>query len=575
LNSPPRFSIVMPTYQRRDTVVRTVGALERQSRRDFEAIIVVDGSTDGTAAALRELRVTFPLTVLERSNQGGAAARNAGVTVATGELLVFLDDDMEADPQMLAEHDRSHAKGAEMVLGHLPLHPDSPTTLLSQGVGRWAERRRDHLSTCPTDVPAQELLTGQMSISRATFEQIGRFDVSFTRDGLYGGEDIDFGYRVRKAGLRVVFNVDAVSYQLYEVDPALYTHRTRQAGRAAEELRAKHHELTQDFSAGRVFTTRRSRIFFGALSLAPAALSWPLRALACHRVRNGRLDTRTYKLFFALQTMEYRRGIRQAQRELQAGSAVVLAYHAIADLRGDPVLAEYGVPPARFAEHLDALARRGRRFVTLEAALRFLDGEQTLPARGVLVTFDDTYTDLLSAGCPVLRERGIPAVAFAVAGRIGGTNDWDRPVGARALSLLDEEGLHAIAACGVTIGSHGLTHRRLVGLDPVELEEEVRGSAAQLVSIGLPRPVAFSYPYGVVSVESAAAVRKAGYAAAFTVHPGVVRKGANRYALPRVEVLASDTPRMLALKLATAAWPDPWRRAALRLGRAARAGSPL
>jgi peptidoglycan/xylan/chitin deacetylase (PgdA/CDA1 family) len=248
----------------------------------------------------------------------------------------------------------------------------------------------------------------------------------------------------------------------------------------------------------------------------------------------------------------------------------VLAYHAIADLRGDPILTQYGVPPDRFAEHLDALARRGRRFVTLEAALRFLDGEHTLPPRGVLITFDDAYVDLLSGACPLLRERGIPSVAFAVAGRIGGTNDWDRPVGARTLSLLDVEGLRAVAACGVTIGSHGLTHRRLVGLEAAELEEEVRGSAARLASIGLPRPSAFSYPYGVTNPESAAAVRDAGYAAAFTVDPGVVRRDTDRYALPRVEVLASDTPRMLALKLATASWPDRLRRAVLRLAVAGR-----
>ena len=55
-----RFSIVIPTYQRREIVSRSVTALNRQSFRDFEVVVVDDGSSDGTARALRELEVNFP-----------------------------------------------------------------------------------------------------------------------------------------------------------------------------------------------------------------------------------------------------------------------------------------------------------------------------------------------------------------------------------------------------------------------------------------------------------------------------------------------------------------------------------
>jgi peptidoglycan/xylan/chitin deacetylase (PgdA/CDA1 family) len=263
--------------------------------------------------------------------------------------------------------------------------------------------------------------------------------------------------------------------------------------------------------------------------------------------------------------MEYRRGSRYARRKRRAGGAVVLAYHSISDLRGDPVLAEYGVQRGRFAEHLDALTGRGRRFITLQALLAALNGEQSLPAGAVLVTFDDAYADLLTAGCTVLAERGIPAVAFAVAGHIGGTNEWDGPRGARSLELLDRDGLRAVAAQGVAIGSHGVTHRPLVSLHPSELEQELRDSATRLSSLGLPRPIAFAYPHGLWNDDVATAVRNAGYSVAFTVQAGVARRGTNRYALPRIEVMASDSPLMLRLKLATAAWPAPWRRRLLRL----------
>jgi peptidoglycan/xylan/chitin deacetylase (PgdA/CDA1 family)/GT2 family glycosyltransferase len=560
----PRFSVVVPTHQRRELVTRTVAALDRQTSRGFEVVVVVDGSVDGTAAALRDLDVSFPLTVLEQANRGAAAARNAGASIAAGNLLLFLDDDMEADAQLLTEHERSHREGADIVLGHTPLHPNSPATILSGGVERWAERRRARLAGLGPELPGVELLTGQMSISRAAFESLAGFDASFTRHGLFGGEDRDFGHRAVAAGLRIVFNEHAVSHQYYAVDPAVYARRSREAGRAVAELKAKHPGFGDHFSSSREYTSRRGRVVFGLLGLAPAAVSAPLHAVAQRRVRSGKLDGRTYRLFFALQTMEFRRGLRRAARIGGSGFAVVLAYHAIADLGGDPVLAEYGVPARLLAEHLDMLARTGRTFVSLATLLNALEGEEQLPPGAVLLSFDDAYEDLLSAACPVLAERGIPAVTFVVAGRLGGTNDWDRGVGAASLSLLDDEGLRAVAAQGIAIGSHGMTHRRLITLEQAELKEELEESAARIAALGFPRPVAFSYPHGLWSPEVARAVRDAGYAAAFTVRAGVVRRD-DRYALPRIEVLASDSARSLRLKIATARWPRVWRRRLLRL----------
>src|SRR3954447_9858508 len=110
-----RFSVVIPTYQRRDLVVANVAAFERQAFEDFEVVVVVDGSTDGTAAALRGLRPAFPLTGPCQANEGRAAAVNAGARRARGEVLLFLDDDMEPDPLLLAEHERSLRAGADAV----------------------------------------------------------------------------------------------------------------------------------------------------------------------------------------------------------------------------------------------------------------------------------------------------------------------------------------------------------------------------------------------------------------------------------------------------------------------------
>jgi len=307
-----RFSIVIPTYQRREVVLRTVAALGRQSVRDFEAIVVVDGSTDGSAGALRGLNLSFPLRVLEQPNGGAAQARNAGAAGASGDLLLTLDDDMEAEPEMLAEHDRSHREGADVVLGDMPVHPDSPPNMLSWGVGDWARRRCERLSTPGAEIRLDDLLTGQLSISRAAYDDIGGFDAGFTRDGLFGGEDIDFGHRLRKAGYSIAFNPAAVSYQYYDVDPASYLRRARESGRSDRELMAKHPELVADMGTSPSFKTRRSRWLLTPFLHAPAWLSAPLRVGAIALVKSGLKGPRARRAFFAVRTLEYLRGIRLA-----------------------------------------------------------------------------------------------------------------------------------------------------------------------------------------------------------------------------------------------------------------------
>ena len=79
--------------------MRTVRSLARQEYDGrFEVVVVVDGSQDGSFEALKELDVSFPLSVFEQSNQGAARARNHGAAATRGEILLFLDDDMEAHP---------------------------------------------------------------------------------------------------------------------------------------------------------------------------------------------------------------------------------------------------------------------------------------------------------------------------------------------------------------------------------------------------------------------------------------------------------------------------------------------
>lgn len=87
----PRVSIVMPTYNRHDTILRAIGSVRAQSFDDWELLVVDDGSTDGTSDCVEGLDPR--LRVLRQENQGVAGARNTGLAAARGELVAFLDSD--------------------------------------------------------------------------------------------------------------------------------------------------------------------------------------------------------------------------------------------------------------------------------------------------------------------------------------------------------------------------------------------------------------------------------------------------------------------------------------------------
>lgn len=551
-----RFSIVMPTFQRKDVVLRSVRALARQTYTgSFEVVVVVDGSTDGSAEALRGLDAPFPLRVVEQPNRGAATARNQGARLSGGEILLFLDDDMEADPLLLAEHDRSHREGADAVLGHLPLHPDSPSGFLSAGVKIWAEDRLARLSVTGASLTLHDLLTGQMSVSREVFRQVGGFDVDFTRAGSFGNEDVDFGYRLLERGYEVVFNPLAISWQRYVVQPRQYLRQWRQAGRADVAFARKHPDQAETLFALNGSERMTVRLFW-----RPLQVCGPLAGLLCDLV--GRLsmwlldrgveNRVTTRLFKQAATAAYWRGVDEAGGVPRRRPARVLAFHAITDTGEGSAVEAYTVPPHQFARQLDRLDRSGYHFVTAEEFLRFLAGRAGLPRRPILLTFDDCYADLLGAAAPILEQRHIPAAAFAVSGMLGGTNEWDRAMGAPELRLLDAEGLRALAGKNVEIGAHSRFHRPLTSLTDEALRDEIEGSVQELAERGIPRPRIFAYPYGDSDARVECAVRSARLEAAFTCRPGVVRARQDPYRLPRIEILRPDAGRRFSFKVRTA-----------------------
>jgi GT2 family glycosyltransferase len=297
-----RLSVIIPTYQRRDVVVASVSALSNQAFDDnFEVIVVVDGSQDGSVEALKKVNAPYPLLVLEQPNQGRAAALNQGARAARGEILLFLDDDMQAHPRLLAEHDRSHRQGVDMVLGHIPLHPESPANFLSQAVGLWAEERARRLSSPEATLELYDLITGQASVSRQVFNRLGGFDPNFDRGGSFGNEDLDFCYRLQRKGYRVSFNSKAISWQKYVVTPRHHLRQWHQAGCADVVFARKHPDQTDT-----IFALHPVETLIGRILWRP--LCWPILKVTDKWPHHPVITW----LFFWLREHEYWQGVREA-----------------------------------------------------------------------------------------------------------------------------------------------------------------------------------------------------------------------------------------------------------------------
>jgi peptidoglycan/xylan/chitin deacetylase (PgdA/CDA1 family) len=315
----------------------------------------------------------------------------------------------------------------------------------------------------------------------------------------------------------------------------------------------RHPAVMADYVADRKASEPRTRFLYRPLSRLPGAA----RVLASIAGRAGGLILRTRwrgsrafaRLFNAAGHIAFWSAFERETGLSSRRSVMVLCYHAIADHSADPVLAPYSVAPELFRRQIDWLRRRGHRFIAPQDLLDFLDGKAVPPRKAVLVTFDDCYRDLADTVRTELAPRGIPALAFCVAGIASNSNEWDRPRGARRLALLTAAELAALRGEGLEVGSHALTHRALTTLPRPEMARELGASVEALERAGLPRPRFLAYPYGDRDAATRVEARRAGFALAFGTDGSRVDRLSDRFDIPRVTMMASDRGLRLWLKI--------------------------
>ncbi len=195
-----RATIQLCTYNRAALLERVLDACFEQTAgaNAYEVVLVNDGSRDDTpdVIARARARAACRFEVIDQPNSGLAKGRNAGIARASGERIIFIDDDVLPIPSFVAEHLRSHERTPKAIVRGSAINVESFDDLPPPV---WDIR---HYS-------GNFFWTTNVSVPLATIRAIGGFNESFSE---YGWEDIDVGLRLRFGGVRATFNPRALVY---------------------------------------------------------------------------------------------------------------------------------------------------------------------------------------------------------------------------------------------------------------------------------------------------------------------------------------------------------------------------
>lgn len=238
-------SVVVPTYNGASKISNLLHALERQTITPLEVIIISDGSTDNTAEVIEQNTWQLNIIFIQQQNKGRSATRNKGASVATGDLLLFFDDDMRPLQDCLAIHILHHNQHFNsIVTGGLKEEITPHATELFKYKSflsdKWLNPLKSETSTL-LNKNQVFVTTANFSVPKKIFKQVGGFDERLT-----DAEDYDFAVRAFKAGVPLYFNNTAFAWHDDNITTRSYIKRQRQYAEAQERLRTIHPEWLQE-----------------------------------------------------------------------------------------------------------------------------------------------------------------------------------------------------------------------------------------------------------------------------------------------------------------------------------------
>jgi GT2 family glycosyltransferase len=242
----PAVSVIIPTHQRRDALRAALESLARQSvdPGEYEVVVSVDASTDGTVEMIEALEVPYDLRQVSPEGRGRAGACNAALAAARGEVTIVLDDDMRVVPEFVERHRSHHPQGSRRcVLGAVPVELEDGSPHAARYVKDKFELHLARLSDPDHLALPRSFFTGNASLRTEVMREVGGFDASF---GIYGNEDVELALRLRKAGVELDYDPEALAWQTYDKDLGGLQRDTLAKGRTTVQLARSHPEVFGD-----------------------------------------------------------------------------------------------------------------------------------------------------------------------------------------------------------------------------------------------------------------------------------------------------------------------------------------
>jgi peptidoglycan/xylan/chitin deacetylase (PgdA/CDA1 family) len=241
----------------------------------------------------------------------------------------------------------------------------------------------------------------------------------------------------------------------------------------------------------------------------------------------------------------------------------ILMYHQVGDFMPMRSHRSTYCHYKNFQRQMGFLHRFGFKVLSMDQALACLDGEQPIPPRAVVLTFDDGYENFYEYAWPALSRYGFPAMVYLLSGLIGQPSGWFEQDGRETPQLMGRERILQLRREGVDFGSHGVNHLKLAEIDGASTQHEVFESKRQLEDLLGEEVRHFCYPYGSHDLNAASAVEAAGYRSAVTCLRAAATPAFDDFLLPRKAISFGDNLAgyfwKLAMKNAPKHEPLRWR----------------
>ena len=531
--APLRCSVVVTTWKRPVSLKTTLQSLLVQTYKDYEVVVVCDGEDEVVTSLAREFHQEERIRwIFHPANRGLPAARNTGAREAMGDVVLFLDDDVIADPDLVSAHMLHHQQAAPgWRLAVTGLSAEDRQTELSTYIN---ERLHEHWKTMLGYLSETLSAPGLDSIGE-DFEKIVCFGMngSMRRDLFLaqGGfnevfrasdEEAEFGIRLYLAGFDFIFEPRSLLIHRNSKDLTAYFRGCWRASGALDVYRVI--ELGERSAQTRHLVSAFHGYFLDRLAArAKWYLSGPL--LAVSKIAERRANRSRSPLLFSIWSRTVRAGEYWSSaradgctladlKRATGRSRQALTLHSLCAPTTDAE-ATYYLSPHRFGRMMRWFVSAGYKTATTSQWLK-----DEVPKKYVLLTFDDGYDDLYDHFLPLVIRHRLTAVVFLVVDRVGSTNLWDQQSGLRARSLLTWPQIRELQSHGIEFGSHTLTHPYLPEVPDEHLRREVSESKHRLEDALGAEVASFAYPYGGVDRRVRAAVAEAGYKLAFTTLPG-------------------------------------------------------